>query len=175
MKQHSADAPLAQGNCQLRKKKRRERLLDGQDVRLLMLHFLAQGPAHGYELIKAIEGLSGGEYAPSPGLIYPGLTLLEESGAISSQEATGGKRAWRLTAAGEQTLASAGASLTSVFARLRALAILVNNRRIPEVERAIGNFKQALHTRLSQEGLSQQTLYTIIDALDNAAKVIERS
>ncbi|RZJ32272.1 MAG: PadR family transcriptional regulator, partial [Brevundimonas sp.] len=58
-----------------------KRLLARGDLRWLILSLIAEdGPAHGYELIKAIETRMGGAYAPSPGVIYPTLTLLEEMG-----------------------------------------------------------------------------------------------
>ena len=50
------------------------------DLRLVILHLIAEKPRHGYEIIKAIEEQVGGAYSPSPGVIYPTLTLLEEIG-----------------------------------------------------------------------------------------------
>ena len=49
------------------------------DLRLVLLALVAEQPRHGYELIKEIEDLTGGEYSPSPGVIYPTLSLLEET------------------------------------------------------------------------------------------------
>ena len=56
------------------------RKLGAADLRLLILALLAERPSHGYELIKALEERSGGFYSPSPGMIYPALTYLEEIG-----------------------------------------------------------------------------------------------
>ena len=33
----------------------------------MLLKLIADEPRHGYDLIRAIEDLTGGEYAPSPG------------------------------------------------------------------------------------------------------------
>ncbi|WP_233268244.1 PadR family transcriptional regulator [Pantoea sp. BAV 3049] len=156
-------------------RKRREKMLDAGDIRLLMLHFIAQGTAHGYELIKSVEDLSKGEYTPSPGIIYPNLTLLEERELIRVADPQAARKAFSLTSEGELQLRQNQEAVHLIICRLSSLAVLVNNRSIPEVERAIHNMKMALHTRLSQPNLSQQTLHQIIDALDEAAKKIERS
>ncbi len=157
------------------RKKRREKMLDGSDIRLLVLHFLSQGEAHGYELIKAIEELSKGEYAPSPGMIYPGLTQLEETAMISAVDPQAARKTYRLEPQGRRWLQQQQPSLATVVQRLSSLAVLVQNRSVPEVERAIQNMKTALNSRLSQADIPQETLYAIVDALDEAAKKIERS
>ncbi|MBK0002169.1 PadR family transcriptional regulator [Erwinia sp. S38] len=161
--------------CVSQRKKRREKMLDGSDIRLLVLHFLSQGDAHGYELIKAIEDLSKGEYTPSPGIIYPSLTLLEETAMIAAIDPQAARKAYRLEPQGRDWLQRNQPDLVIIMQRLSSLAVLVHNRSVPEVERAIHNMKTALNSRLSQQDISQETLYAIVDALDEAAKKIERS
>ena len=56
------------------------RKLSGSDLQLVILALIAEKPSHGYEIIKALEERSNGFYAPSPGVIYPALTYLEEIG-----------------------------------------------------------------------------------------------
>ena len=56
----------------------RGRKIGSDDLQLLLLLLLAQRPSHGYELIKALEQRSAGFYVPSPGMVYPALTYLEE-------------------------------------------------------------------------------------------------
>ncbi|WP_435953745.1 PadR family transcriptional regulator [Dryocola sp. BD626] len=154
---------------------RRERLFDARDIRLLILNILSTSAAHGYELIKSIEALAKGEYVPSPGIIYPNLTLLEETGAIHAEESTGGKKVWQLTDEGKASLEKQRDEVDAVISRLESLGVLGDNRRIPEVQRAVHNFKTALNTKLGKGELSKETLYKIIDTLDQAAKDIERS
>ncbi|WP_435930275.1 PadR family transcriptional regulator [Dryocola sp. BD613] len=163
------------GYSEGRGRSRRERLFDAKDIRLLILNFLSASPAHGYELIKSIEALAGGEYVPSPGIIYPNLTLLEETGAIRAAESAGGKKIWQLTQEGKTSLEQQREEVTAVISRLASLGVLGDNRRIPEVQRAIHNFKIALNTKLAKGDIPQETLYKIIDTLDRAAKDIERS
>ncbi len=158
-----------------RGRSRRERLFDAQDIRLLILNFLSTSPAHGYELIKSIEALAAGEYVPSPGIIYPNLTLLEEMGAIQAADAEGGKKIWQLTEEGKTSLEGQREDVNAVIRRLASLGVLGDNRRIPEIQRAIHNFKIALNTKLATVDIPKETLHKIIDTLDRAAKDIERS
>jgi DNA-binding PadR family transcriptional regulator len=179
MKQHptstsSDDQTARAGGCSGRRK-RREKMLEASEIRLLMLHFLAQNAAHGYELIKSVEELSKGEYSPSPGIIYPNLTLLEEMEAIQVVDAQATRKAYRLTAAGEAQLAENRETVTSLITRLSTLAILVNNRSIPAVEQAIHGLKVALNRRLAQEDISEAALQTLIKALHDAAEKITHS
>lgn len=79
------------------------RLLGGGDLRLAVLLLLAEEPRHGYDLIKAIEDKSAGVYSPSPGVIYPALTYLEEAGYAESH-AEGNKKTYAITDAGRTYL-----------------------------------------------------------------------
>lgn len=154
---------------------RRERLFDASDIRLLILHFLSGNTAHGYELIKSIEATAKGEYVPSPGIIYPNLSLLEEMGFIAAVQGDSSKKAWMLTEEGQTELAAQQEHLGHIIAKLESLGVLGDNRRLPEIQRAIHNFKMAINTKLGRSDLSKETLYKIIDTLDQAAKDIERS
>ena len=69
----------------------RRRVFDSGELQLVLLKLIADQPRHGYELIRAIEELTGGAYVPSPGVIYPTLTLLQDMGRI--EEATAGRSA----------------------------------------------------------------------------------
>jgi DNA-binding PadR family transcriptional regulator len=81
------------------------RRLGSADLQLLILALLEERPCHGYELIKTIEERSDGFYSPSPGVIYPALTFLEEIGhAHSEQEGT--RKLYRITPEGRCHLAT---------------------------------------------------------------------
>lgn len=79
------------------------RKLGSGDLQLVLLALLAQRPSHGYELIKALEERSGGFYSPSPGMVYPALTWLEEVG-YASVTAEGAKKLYSITEAGRSHL-----------------------------------------------------------------------
>ena len=79
---------------------RRGRVFDQGDLRLVMLALIAEQPRHGYDIIKALEEMTGGEYSPSPGVVYPTLTLLLEQGLAETSDAEGGKKLYAATEAG---------------------------------------------------------------------------
>ena len=80
------------------------RMLASGDLRLVALYLIEQQPRHGYDLIKAIEEKSNGFYSPSPGVVYPALTFLEEAGYVTSA-ADGNKKSYTITDEGRAHLA----------------------------------------------------------------------
>jgi len=88
------------------------------DLRLVLLALIEQKPRHGYELIKELEQKFGGGYAPSPGSVYPTLTLLEELGHVRSATMDGTKRLFEITAEGVKHLRDNQAMLNSATARM---------------------------------------------------------
>ena len=93
------------------------RKLGGDDLQLVILALLADKPYHGYEIIKALEERSGGFYSPSPGMVYPALTYLEEIG-YASVEAEGAKKLYRITAEGRAHLEQNRRVVDAIFAQL---------------------------------------------------------
>ena len=79
------------------------RMLADGDLRLIALYLIAEAPRHGYDIIKALEERSSGVYSPSPGVIYPTLTFLEEAGYASSQT-EGSKKVFSITETGHAYL-----------------------------------------------------------------------
>ena len=84
--------------------RRRRRMFGSGELRLVLLKLVADEPRHGYELIKAIEELTEGAYAPSPGTIYPTLSLLEDEGAITQAAGDETRKAYEATDAGRSEL-----------------------------------------------------------------------
>ena len=87
------------------------------DLRLVILHLIAEKPRHGYEIIKAIEDGASGAYSPSPGVIYPTLTLLEELGYVTAT-VEGAKRLHEITAEGRAFLDANRSALDALLSRL---------------------------------------------------------
>lgn len=79
------------------------RMLASGDLRLVALYLIEQQPRHGYDLIKAVEERSNGVYSPSPGIVYPALTYLEEAGYVTSA-ADGNKKLYTITDEGRTHL-----------------------------------------------------------------------
>jgi DNA-binding PadR family transcriptional regulator len=80
------------------------KMLGSGDLQLVILVLLSEKPRHCYEIIKAIEEHCSGIYAPSPGVVYPALTYLEETGFTVS-ETEGAKKLYRIAGPGAEHLA----------------------------------------------------------------------
>eukprot|EP01042_Synura_sphagnicola_P020590 gene20590-26158_t len=92
--------------------------LKSADAAVLAEVAVREKPRHGYEVIKAIEQMVGGDYSPSPGVIYPTLTLQEELAYAAVEAESGGKKLYRITAEGQAFLAENQAALELVLKRL---------------------------------------------------------
>jgi len=90
------------------------RKLAAVDLQLLILGLLADKPSHGYEIIKALDERSKGFYVPSPGMVYPALTYLEEIG-YATVEAAGARKLYHITDAGKQHLEENRSKVDALF------------------------------------------------------------
>jgi len=110
------------------------------DLRLVLLALIAERPRHGYELIKELEDKFGGGYAPSPGSVYPTLTLLEELGHVGAVASEGAKRRFEITAQGLDYLRENESALKSAMARMEMAARAVSE----ELHHAMHTLKASL-------------------------------
>ena len=153
--------------------RRGERVLGHGGLRLVLLRLIAEKPRHGYELIKAIEEQVRGAYSPSPGVVYPTLTLLEEMGWVSVSATDGARKLHTITDAGREFLYSQRDEADAHWARLQAKA-QAHAERPPQIQRAIENFKLAVHMRLARGGLTDEQAHAFAAVLDTAAQQIEK-
>jgi DNA-binding PadR family transcriptional regulator len=151
------------------------RVFDSGELRYVILQLIAEKPRHGYELMKAIEDRLSGAYSPSPGLIYPTLTLLEEMGYATVSTSEGNKKLYTITAEGRAKLEENKAAVDEVFARMDKAGAEFGRGRAPQIMRAIENFRYALRLKTSQSALTPEQVQKIADAIDAAAKLIEQS
>ena len=154
----------------------RRRMFGPGELRLVLLKLIADEPRHGYELIKAIEEMTGGEYTPSPGTIYPTLQLLADEGAIEEAEGEGARRPFAATFAGNTELEERAAEVERLMARLAAMhpGDAQDRGRSPEVLRALVNLGRVLRNRAFSGKYDSATLDQVVDIIDDAAKRIER-
>jgi len=151
------------------------RLFDYGELRLLLLAMIAEHPRHGYELIKAIEERFGGSYSPSPGVIYPTLSWLDDMGYAAIEPETSGRKLYRITAEGEAFLAANRAAVDDLLARVGPAGADGVEAVPASVMRAMGNLKLAMRLRLRRGPLDQEAADRIAAALDAAARDVERS
>jgi DNA-binding PadR family transcriptional regulator len=153
---------------------RGDRLFDHGELRFVLLQLIAEKPRHGYEIIKAIEDLAGGTYSPSPGVIYPTLTMLEELGYAALTEQAG-KKLYALTEGGAAFLRENQRTVDVVVARMAEAAAARGDGPAPQIVRAVENLRLALRLRLSRGPLTEEQIRAVAAALDGAAAAVEQA
>jgi DNA-binding PadR family transcriptional regulator len=152
----------------------RRRMFESGELRLVLLKLIADQPRHGYDLIRAIEELTHGSYAPSPGVVYPTLTMLQDMGLIEETAAAGARKAFAATSEGEAHLAERREEVEALFARLTGAGEGKRRAGGRPIQRAVGNLLSALWHRVTREELDEDRLHEIAAILDEAAQKIER-
>ncbi len=154
---------------------RRRRIFDSNELKLVLLKLIADQPRHGYELIRAIEDLTGGFYVPSPGVVYPTLTMLQEMGQIEEAPTSAtARKPFAVTAEGTEHLAARKPEVDALFARLAELANVQQRTDGGPVRRAMQNLRMVLINRLERGDAKAETLHDMAAILDEAAQKIER-
>jgi len=157
-----------------RGRRRSRRMFESGELRLVLLKLIADEPRHGYDLIRAIEDLTGGEYAPSPGVVYPTLTLLQDMALIEEAPGEGPRKAFQITDEGRKHLEEREEEVEALFERLRDLAPREGSGAGPAIGRAVKNLMTALRHRVGRDGIDDELLHEIAAILDEAAQRIER-
>ncbi len=153
---------------------REGRMFDGGELKLVILALIAEKPRYGYEIIKELSERVGGDYSPSPGVVYPTLTLLEEMGYASASQDEQGRKRYAVTPEGEKQLADSKAQVDAIFARFSEREEALGRGGIGSVIRASMNLRAATRLRLRSRSATPEQVQAIVDALDEAAKKIER-
>jgi DNA-binding PadR family transcriptional regulator len=152
----------------------RRRMFESGELRLVLLKLIADQPRHGYDLIRAIEELTHGSYAPSPGVIYPTLTMLQDMGLIQEAAAEGTRKAFAVTPEGSAHLEERGEEVEALFERLTGAGEGKRRAGGRPIQRAVGNLLSALWHRVTSEEMGEAQLHDIAAILDEAAQRIER-
>ena len=150
------------------------RFFDQGDLRWIVLQLIAEQPRHGYEIIKEIGERMGGGYSPSPGVIYPTLTLLEELGYVVSSE-EGGRKLYSITDEGRAQLETQRESIERIVEKMRFIRERSAGGAPAPVTRATENLKTALRLKLEQGPLNEAQVQAVAEALDAAALAVERA
>jgi len=152
----------------------RRRMFEAGELRLVLLKLLSDEPRHGYDLIRAIEELTHGAYAPSPGVVYPTLTMLEDMGLIAEGKADGARKIYAVTDAGQAHLEEHAGEIERLMARLEDAGSDRRRAGSAPIKRSVANLLSALWHRVSSEGMDEDTMHEIAEILDEAAQRIER-
>ena len=153
---------------------RRSRVFEGGELKLVLLKLIAEQPRHGYDLIRAIEELTGGRYAPSPGVVYPTLTMLQDMGLIEEAAGEGGRKPFQITEAGTAHLEENQEEADELIERLERLSPSHHPAGGSPVWRAMRNLGMAIRNRLGQGDVNEDTLHELAALIDEFAQRVER-
>ena len=155
---------------------RRGKRFSGDELRLMVLKLLEAAPQHGYQLIREFSEKSGDNYAPSPGVLYPLLTLLADMGQIEevADTTTGSRRSFALTEAGKAELIAQSATATAALTRLTEMAGETRRTDPAPVRRAMLNLRTAAIQRLTSPDSTEDLAFSIAEIIDEAARRVER-
>lgn len=144
-------------------------------LRLVLLKMISEKPSHGYELIKAIEERAQGAYSPSPGVIYPTLSWLEDEDYITIVAGDDGRKLATITEAGRAYLAEKAETVDELFSAMDGDGAETGRHgNYATVFRAMHNLKAAMKMR-GLRPMSQADIDQVVDMIDELARKIERS
>jgi DNA-binding PadR family transcriptional regulator len=154
---------------------RARRMLAQGDLRLIALALIAEAPRHGYEIIKLLEEKTSDWYSPSPGIVYPTLTYLEEAGYVTAST-EGSKKLYTITAEGRAYLQSNRKLVDVILERLATVGERINRLRHSEredrrslpplVEAALDHLRQTLGKKLEDDAEAEAGLVEILARTD---------
>ncbi|WP_197042171.1 PadR family transcriptional regulator [Sandarakinorhabdus oryzae] len=150
----------------------RRRRFGAEALKAVLLHLLKDEPRHGYDLIKAIEDMSGGLYSPSPGMIYPMLAMLADEGLISEVAGEEGRRRYSITDAGRAALEEAEAQLKDALERLGEMARCNTDREREPLREAMHDLREAARDAVRDAESRAERAEAIAAILREAAEKI---
>ncbi|AIN65345.1 TPA: PadR family transcriptional regulator [Providencia stuartii] len=151
------------------------RLFDHGDLHIMVLSLVAKKPSYGYEIIKDIQEASNGLYVPSPGVIYPTLTLLEEQGFLESEVVERNRKSFKITAEGAAHLKANQETETIIFRKLAKARDMQHGGNLSEeIEMAVSRFKALLRHKMVLKQLSEQQTRQIAQIINDAVQQIEQ-
>jgi DNA-binding PadR family transcriptional regulator len=148
------------------------RVFDQGDLKYVILRLLEEKPRHGYEIIKEIEDRFGGMYSPSPGTIYPTLTLLEDLGYARAMPEEGGKKIYEITDEGRAHLAENQPHIDDIFSRIAEFAENLFGEPMMEVHRGMKDLGRSIYMSQNKPRTAEQ-IKKISEILKRAAAEVD--
>ncbi len=149
------------------------RMFEQGDLRYVVLRLLEEKPRHGYEIIKALEERFGGTYAPSPGVVYPTLQLLDDLGYARIVPGAEGKKTYEITDAGRAYLAENRETVESIFERIGKLVGHFMDEPMTDLHAAFRKVGAAAYGRATDSVAQPATMRKIVEALERAVREID--
>lgn len=152
---------------------RAARLFEQGDLKYVILRLLEDKPRHGYDIIKELESRFGGSYAPSPGTVYPTLTMLEDLGYARVVPEEGGKKIYEITDEGRKHLAEHSTTVDDIFARIARFVQGFTDTPMTELNQQFQRLARATYRTATTHMQDKSVVEKIRDILNAAADQVE--
>ncbi len=150
------------------------RVFEQGDLKYVILRLLEEKPRHGYEIIKELEDRFGGAYSPSPGTVYPTLTMLEDLGYARVSQDEKGKKTYEITAEGTAYLKENSTTVDSIFERIGRFMEGFLDEPMMDVNSAFRRVARAAYGNATRNVNDVDRLRRIKEILDRAAAEIDQ-
>ncbi|MDQ3811255.1 MAG: PadR family transcriptional regulator [Chloroflexota bacterium] len=149
------------------------RMFEQGDLKYVILQLLDEKPRHGYEIIKELEDRFGGTYSPSPGTVYPTLTMLEDLGYARATPEEGGRKIYEITPEGRTYLGEHRSTVDGIFERIAEFGANFFSGAMMEVNHAFKEVGRATYGTAPRYVRDSERLRRVKDILERAAREIE--
>ena len=149
------------------------RMFEQGDLKYVILQLIDDKPRHGYDIIKALEERSHGAYSPSPGTVYPTLTMLEEMGYVRASAEDGGKKVYEITPDGKKYLEENSSTVESIFERISETVEPFFSSSMGEVRSAMRHLARSSLGTAMKHAENQEVLGKLAGILNRAATEID--
>jgi len=150
------------------------RVFEQGDLKYVILRLLEEKPRHGYEIIKELEDRFGGAYSPSPGTVYPTLTMLEDLGYAKVTPDEGGRKVYEITPEGSAYLKEHSSTVDSIFERIARFMDGFLDTPMMEVNNAFRRVARSTYGHASKNVNDSARLQRIREILERAATELEQ-
>lgn len=152
---------------------RAARFFEQGDLKYVILRLLEEKPRHGYDIIKELEGRFGGSYAPSPGTVYPTLTMLEDLGYARVVPEEGGKKIYEITDEGRKHLAEHSSTVDDIFERIARFVEGFTDAPMTELNSAFQRLARTTYKTATSHIRDRETLEQLRDIIKKATEEVE--
>ncbi len=149
------------------------RMFEQGDLKFVILRLLADKPRHGYDIIKELEERSGGRYAPSPGTVYPTLTLLEDMGYARATVEEGGKKVYAITDEGQAYLAANKSTVDDVLERLAEVGASIFGEQMRPAHEAMAGLGRAYVHATMHRSADSAYVTKLVEIIKHATQEID--
>jgi DNA-binding PadR family transcriptional regulator len=152
---------------------RAARFFEQGDLKYVILRLLEEKPRHGYDIIKELESRFGGSYAPSPGTVYPTLTMLEDLGYARVVPEEGGKKIYEITDEGRKHLAEHSSTVDDIFDRIARFVEGFTDEPMTELNRAFQRLARATYKTATSHISDKDRIQRLREIIQRAADEID--